>query len=124
MEKRGQVSVELLFSLGILALVFSAMMAYAASRERVIRGFDDVDLQLRECNALVNAIVGTLLNPGSEVTLDIRRDFQIKAGPQVITMAEDASCRIPTASVTGGHFVEGTIIVSSLSNGSVEVRND
>ena len=124
MQKRAQVSVEVLFSVGVLALLFAAMSAYALLENNSARDARRQIAQFDDCTRLAAAISGASFNPGTRVNVTVSRPFRIGANARVIFVEDELSCRIPTRAVSSGNFSEGVISIVSLANGSVEVANE
>ena len=118
---KSQASIELLFALGIIIILFGLMLAYSYDTRKDTRNRYRAVSELQDCLAFKNAIVGLLANPGSSITLTTNHAILIRPAVQVVESG-NSTCGIPTKAVNAGTFDAGTLALSSDAKGSVTVR--
>jgi hypothetical protein len=123
MKKGGQVSVEALFSLGFIALMFGTMLLYSYERQQDLRTARTAAVRLNDCLSVTTAIIGLLVNRGGTANVTVTNRIAVKSAAQVVEAGDDVPCRLATSAVTSGVFEPGRLVFTSLPNGTVEVSH-
>lgn len=122
--KKGQVSAEAIFALGLITLFFGFMLVYALERQQDVRDAETLAERRADCDRLANAITGLIQNPGSTANVTLDNNSTIVAASRVARIAGDVQCRLTTGAVTNGTFAPGTLILSSDRSGNVTVQHE
>lgn len=121
-SKKGQISIEFLFSIGIVLVIFIMLIFLSFEKTKEVRGIEKILDKKAECIRMANMISGVFsLGPGAEKTsytdyriyarnntvLEVQRDGHTQLEPPV-------QCRF-SANIYDKNFT-GTFKVSNVNN--------
>ncbi len=112
--KKGQISIEFLFGIGIIFFIFLALWTFTlVTQDRSLRL--DTSLRIKtECTKLANLITYTFLTNTAH-TASSAYPFTIVNTSRVIIM-DTVSCSLPLNALTGGNFSQGTLHLHSIAS--------
>ncbi len=120
--KKGQVSQEIMLALGILIILFFAVLVYYYDRNDDVRAANELIDKRHDCMLLSAAITSSYTNLGSETNITLFHDTQVRGSLQLIRV-DDYRCTIPTNSVVDANLTKGIVFIRN-TNKTVFVENE
>ena len=124
--RKGQVSLEFMFSVGVLLLLIITISIIITEQNKAASARRDDAADKADCLALASAIVNVYTHPGSVVNLTLVHPATVSPRVKVVDVG-GAICTIPVDSVSGSgsfNLTEGKVFVSSsYGENNVFVRN-
>ncbi len=120
--KTAQISLEFLFSLGIIFAIFLFIFLFSLTQQgKYIRVSENLNIK-DACLDLANRIIYTFLTGATTKRITAPYAFTIVNTSRVI-LINQTSCSLPLSAITSGTFGSGKIQLQN-KNDFVEVTND
>ena len=125
MAKKGQVSNEFLFSIGIIVLVFLMVWLITANKNADLKALRDIHDITNECHHLSDIITGVYVaGPGASYASTLGFDASVAAISRSVTIEgkHQVSCSIPVNQVMNGAgatsftLTKGAITITNTNN--------
>jgi hypothetical protein len=118
--KRGQVSQEMIFALGIIIIFFTAMLFYYYDKRDEAREAEEFMEKRHDCFMLSAGITGVYVNKGT-LNITLSYDAEIRGSLQLIRV-DDYPCALPINAVSDVNLTKGDIVIQNQGN-EVVVNN-
>lgn len=117
--KKAQVSIEMLFAIGLMIFIFLLIFYFTFERRAELRTTEKILADKEECNKLTDMITMAYITQSNH-TFELEKPAAISTASQTITVGEtNYTCTLPINRTTNpeGDFFE-------LSSGNVNVNYD
>lgn len=114
--KRGQLSIEFMFSLGMLLSLLLVLAVLLGAQRQGVSALREESEERSACLALATAVGKAYVNPGTEVTMRLERAARLSRSG-AITVGESA-CTVPVPIATT-ELAAGTVTIASTLDGVV-----
>ncbi|MDP2750873.1 MAG: hypothetical protein Q8O89_08640 [Nanoarchaeota archaeon] len=115
MKKRGQIAIELLFSVGLVTIIVLACLFAVYDKKKSLEYEKGLAEKSSECRKVSNAFVFAINNPGMLINLSLKYGVFVKPNLGLVYVG-DYVCAIPMAPMAAHasfNLTKGRIVINS-----------
>ena len=123
--KKAQVSIEFLFAVGVVFLIFIFVLGYAFNKTIETNEIDRTIKTKDTCRGIANAIMAAFISGnGTSIVTTINHNASIQPNSRLITVDDEyITCTIPINQMSEVQLTKGNIIVENQNN-FINIRNE